>query len=389
MANWTHTDRGIGQYITELTSGLDSTGTLLADPEDDAIDAIMDAWADIITWGGNTGGSWISRCKQYPAATVIYSQGVNTNSTAPRGNKLAPVGHLFPDKLCDHLRARGCTPVIDMGRWIGDADGWRVQDFVDGDHDAVIVAFGEAIGTWMNNKPSTGTNYKDKPYENEIVVRLGPEANGGWKLWNAPGYPDGGTNWKNAHIRFRAKLREGIDNVKTGSTTADDLKMMFHVMQTGTTAIAEGFYPGDAYTDILGISVYDHNGNGLPTMKDDVDDWVDWAWNLNNDLYIWLAEVGAHWTGDPDYNDPAVNNNATRGEWVDDGYRAIHQSTGNKWEATKVFLYSNYEDIPNEWIWTIRGNNATGNPASDTSLKALYGLLTMDYRFRPDSIWDV
>ena len=125
---------------------------------------------------------------------------------------------------------------------------YAMQKIIDGDFDAELYQ-------WARDAAATGT---------PLLVEFGTEVNGSWFSWNGKyngagkttGYGD--ANEADGAERFRDAYRHIIEICDESG--ADNITWFFHVDAYGEPQQAwnsiENYYPGDAYIDWLGVSVY-------------------------------------------------------------------------------------------------------------------------------------
>ena len=89
-----------------------------------------------------------------------------------------------------------------------------------------------------------------------------------------------------------------------------------------------------------------------------------------------MAEVGTHFNG---------SNNVARGNWIKNGYNAIHADSGIH-RRVKVLLYSHYKDASAK-DWRPRGSNFNEPGGNNDTIKARYGRFTTLSKYRPGNIF--
>jgi glycosyl hydrolase family 26 len=168
-------------------------------------------------------------------------------------------GIQFPQANVDQVRAAGRIPFIRLMAWSrfrdrGADTTYTLDRIIAGQFDAQLAAWGQAAGT--------------QPFP--MLVEFGTEVNGQWFPWNGkwagggattgygdPSLPDGPE-------RFRDAYRHVHDVITAAG--ADNLTWFWHVVPDGQPAAAwnsiANYYPGDAYVDWSGVSVYGPIGYG-------------------------------------------------------------------------------------------------------------------------------
>ena len=158
----------------------------------------------------------------------------------------------FPLATATMIRNHGATPYIRL-MLRGSADNlpnrpFQLNKIING-------RFDNALRAWAIAARDFGT---------PLIVEYGTEMNGSWFPWNGkwnggnirdlygnPAYPDGPE-------RFRDAYRHIIDVMRAQG--ADNITWVFHVNDDDAPQRRwnrfEKYYPGDAYVDWLGVSVY-------------------------------------------------------------------------------------------------------------------------------------
>ncbi|HJT45803.1 MAG TPA: glycosyl hydrolase [Chthoniobacterales bacterium] len=158
-----------------------------------------------------------------------------------------------------------------------------------------------ADGTW--------DNYIDKwadaakAFGHPMIVTFGVEMNGDWFPWSGTYY--GADQWvEEKHNwlgpeNFKAAYRHVVDRVRARGAT--NIKWMFHTNNysypLNTWNFAPSYYPGSAYVDWLGLSVYGQQFRDEPNP--DIPSLVDWPYREISGLDPTKPVMIAEWaTGD-------------------------------------------------------------------------------------------
>jgi Glycosyl hydrolase family 26 len=162
-------------------------------------------------------------------------------------------GIRFPQVLVDQVRAAGRVPFIRLMAWSNFRDHgadrrYTLARIISGEFDAELAAWGAAAGA--------------QPFP--MLVEFGTEANGQWFPWNGRWHGGGATTGygdpalPDGPERFRDAYRHVHDVITAAG--ADNLTWFWHIVpqgQPGKPWNALGnYYPGDAYVDWSGVSVY-------------------------------------------------------------------------------------------------------------------------------------
>ena len=201
--------------------------------------------------------------------------------------------------------------------------GFELDDIIAGKHDAYIRRFARDVDAW--GKP--------------LYIRLGHEMNGDWYAWSPACYANTPAKfvrmWRHVHGIFE---QQGVTNVKwVWSPHAEyTLDRNYPLDQ---------FYPGNAYTDVRGLDVYNWgNVNG--------NHWVSFSKAIGNDYAellalpsndpVWIAESGTH------------SAPGSKARWFEE----VRKSLKNRYPEVEVFVY-------------FHNNQENGSFRTDTSNKAL------------------
>jgi beta-mannanase len=150
-----------------------------------------------------------------------------------------------------------------------------------------------------------------------MIVAFGVEMNGTWFPWSGTYYgaddwdPKVG-NWKGPE-NFRRAYRHVVDRVRARG--ADNIKWMFHTNNYSypldTWNFAPAYYPGRAYVDWLGLSVYGQQFKDEPWA--DIPPLVDWPYEEMSGLDLNTPIMIAEWaTGE-------FPRSGNKGTWIKQG----------------------------------------------------------------------
>ena len=159
---------------------------------------------------------------------------------------------VFPSETCRALHGAGVVPLVVMMPWSSPKQGapeplYTMEAIIEGRFDGLISrAADEARSLGF-----------------PIMIEFGPEANGSWFPWSGAwngrdadeygerGVPDGPERFRDAYRRIIGIFR---------TRGADDVTWVFHIAQRGAPPeawnSASYYYPGDAWIDWIGASVY-------------------------------------------------------------------------------------------------------------------------------------
>ena len=168
-------------------------------------------------------------------------------------------GIQFPQASVSQVAAAGRTPFIRLMAWSrfrdhGADTTYTLDRIIAGQFDAQLTAWGQAAAA--------------QPFP--LLVEFGTEVNGQWFPWNGK-WAGGGTttgygdpSLPDGPERFRDAYRHVHDVITAAG--ADNLTWFWHVVPDGQPAAAwnsvANYYPGDAYVDWSGVSVYGPIGYG-------------------------------------------------------------------------------------------------------------------------------
>jgi hypothetical protein len=221
----------------------------------------------------------------------------------------------FPTEMCESVNKLGKIPHLTVI-----SGGIKTSDIVKGKMDKKIRQWAEAA----------------KNYGKPLFFRFFHEMNGNWNIYSQAKDPSQTQEmyikaWRRVVNSFR---NAGADNVIwVWAPTAIDVGR-FHWT---------GYYPGDAYVDWVGVSVYNFLGNGDPEQQ---------IMGIYNDYAglkpIMIAESGA---GDADNNPkkyrPGNSYRNNPEKWINTYFDTMEQ----KATRVKAFVWFN---IDRERVWKIQ-----------------------------------
>jgi mannan endo-1,4-beta-mannosidase len=142
-----------------------------------------------------------------------------------------------------------------------------------GGYDPYLISFCNKLRTWLSGPDGIYGTGDDR----RLLMRFAPEANGDWHtyspLWHPKGTPpsDGITEKENA-LKYVA-MWQHVHDVFTGSgLDPTHVAWIFAVAQTDSyfqdnngnkVAVMEQLFPGDAFTDWVGVDGYNQGGLGI------------------------------------------------------------------------------------------------------------------------------
>jgi len=188
--------------------------------------------------------------------------------------------------------------------------------------------------------------------------------NGTWFPWSGAYY--GGAEWDKEHNNwkgpetFRTAYRHVVDRVRVRG--ASNIKWMFHTNNYPypyeTWNCAPAYYPGSAYVDWLGLSVYGQQYKDEPNP--DIPSLVDWPYEemcrLDPKKPIMIAEWA---TGE--FPHSTESGGLGKPEWIKEGLRMFR----TRYPRIKAAVY-----------WHERWQNADGsysNLRANSSVESLNG----------------
>ncbi|MGI9114357.1 MAG: glycoside hydrolase family 26 protein [Chthoniobacterales bacterium] len=171
-------------------------------------------------------------------------------------------------------------------------------------------------GQWDNYIDKWGD--KAKQFGHPMIVVFANEMNGDWFPWSGTYYggsepaDEDETKWQGPET-FKTAYRHVVDRVRARG--ASNIKWMFHTNNYSypldTWNFAPAYYPGAAYVDWLGLSVYGQQYKDEPWA--DIPSLVDWPYEemskLDASKPIMIAEWG---TGE-------FPNSGNKAEWIKQG----------------------------------------------------------------------
>ncbi len=118
-----------------------------------------------------------------------------------------------------------------------------IANVIAGNYDAHYTNFGNNLVSWGAQNS---------------VIRIAPEMNGNWEISGLPSDSAHWTDWASAWAHVVTVLRacSGSNFIFDWCVNANYQNFLFGTVGAG------GFYPGDAYVDIIGIDCYDASGAG-------------------------------------------------------------------------------------------------------------------------------
>lgn len=249
----------------------------------------------------------------------------------------------FPLATATMIRNHGATPYMRL-MLRGSADNLPNRPFQL--NKIIRGRFDTDLRAWARDARDFGS---------PIIVEYGTEMNGSWFPWNGkwnggkirdeygnPNFPDGPE-------RFRDAYRHIIDVMRDEG--ADNLTWVFHVNDSDFPPRGwnrfENYYPGDAYIDWLGVSVY---GAQMP-----LDDWCDAFRDSLDAAYPRLAALAPT---KPifvlEFGVTDGNALCDQAAWAHD---ALADLTSGRWTRVKGFSW---------WNETWQNDD---NPAHDTNMR--------------------
>jgi hypothetical protein len=172
-----------------------------------------------------------------------------------------------------------------------------------------------SAGKWDSYIDKWGDAARD--FGHPMIVAFGVEMNGDWFPWSGTYY--GGEDWDDDHNdwkgpeNFKAAYRHVVDRVRARG--AANVKWMFHTNNYSypldTWNFAPAYYPGAAYVDWLGMSVYGQQFKDEPWAN--MQSLVDWPYQEMSGLDPNKPIMIAEWaTGE-------FPHSGNKGEWIKQG----------------------------------------------------------------------
>jgi hypothetical protein len=178
----------------------------------------------------------------------------------------------FPTANLNMIWRHGSLPLVFWSPWDRPyeqnhgPDKFSLTDIIAGKWDAYIDKWGDAA----------------RAFGHPMIVAFGVEMNGDWFPWSGTFY--GADSWDDAHDNwlgpehFRQAFRHVVDRVRARG--ASNVQWMFHTNNYSypldTWNFAPAYYPGSAYVDWLGMSVYGQQFKDEPNP--DVPSLLDWPY---------------------------------------------------------------------------------------------------------------
>jgi beta-mannanase len=165
---------------------------------------------------------------------------------------------VWPSEGCRALYGAGVVPLVGMMPWSSLKQGmpeplYTMEAILEGRFDGLISRAADDV----------------RALGFPIMIEFGPEANGSWFPWSGAwngrdadeygerGIPDGPERFRDAYRRIIGIFR---------ARGADDVTWVFHIAQRGSPPeawnSASNYYPGDAWIDWIGASVYASGEHG-------------------------------------------------------------------------------------------------------------------------------
>jgi Beta-mannanase len=177
-------------------------------------------------------------------------------------------GIRFPVEACRTLHAEGIVPLVGIMPWSTRRQGqpesvYTLERILRGDFDWELTRCAEDV----------------RALGFPIMIEFGPEVNGSWFPWNgvwngrdADEYGERGV--ADGPERFRDAYRHIVDIFRANG--ARDVTWVFHAALDGAPQEAwnepRNYYPGDAWVDWIGVSLYGRlRNNGAGNLNEPLD----------------------------------------------------------------------------------------------------------------------
>jgi hypothetical protein len=213
----------------------------------------------------------------------------------------------FPTANLNVLWRHGALPLVFWSPWDRPyeqnhgPDKFSLNEIIAGKWDSYIDKWGDAA----------------RDFGHPMIVAFGVEMNGDWFPWSGTYY--GGEDWDDDHNDwkgpevFKAAYRHVVDRVRARG--AANVKWMFHTNNYSypldTWNFAPAYYPGAAYVDWLGMSVYGQQFKDEPWAN--MQSLVDWPYQEMSGLDPNKPIMIAEWaTGE-------FPHSGNKGEWIKQG----------------------------------------------------------------------
>jgi beta-mannanase len=230
----------------------------------------------------------------------------------------------FPIKEVKDIQSLGIIPFIRlMPRTSFDSIAsdpqYSLQDIIDGKFDSNLSRWAKAA----------------KSINGSLMVEFGTEANGDWFPWSGinngggvknqygdPDIPDGPERLRDAYRHIVGLFED--ENV-------DNITWVFHVNAYSEPAETwntfKNYYPGDAFVDWIGVSIYGpENGEKGLTFSETLDDIYPSLSSLSKDKPLAILEFA---TGDS-------HTEGTKSSWISDAFRTVESG---KYPRLKAISY--------------------------------------------------
>jgi beta-mannanase len=213
----------------------------------------------------------------------------------------------FPTANLNVVWRYGALPVVFWSPWDKPyeqnrgPDKFSLNEILAGKWDAYIDKWADAA----------------REFGHPMIVAFGVEMNGDWFPWSGTYY--GGENWNDdlddweGPARFKATYRHVVDRVRARG--ASNIKWMFHTNNYSypldTWNFASAYYPGSAYVDWFGLSVYGQQFKDEPWAN--IPSLVDWPYKEISGLDPSKPVMIAEWaTGE-------FPRSGNKGAWIKEG----------------------------------------------------------------------
>jgi beta-mannanase len=213
----------------------------------------------------------------------------------------------FPTANLNVLWRHGALPLVFWSPWDRPyeqnhgPDKFSLSEIIAGKWDSYIDKWGDAA----------------RDFGHPMIVAFGVEMNGDWFPWSGTYYggeewDDDRNDWKGPE-NFKAAYRHVVDRVRARG--AANVKWMFHTNNYSypldTWNFAPAYYPGAAYVDWLGMSVYGQQFKDEPWAN--MQSLVDWPYQEMSGLDPNKPIMIAEWaTGE-------FPHSGNKGEWIKQG----------------------------------------------------------------------
>jgi beta-mannanase len=241
----------------------------------------------------------------------------------------------FPAANLRLIARHGSVPLVFWSPWdrpykqgVG-PDKYSLTSIAAGAHDAYIDRWAAAA----------------REFGKPMIVSFGNEMNGSWFPWSGIFYGGGkpaGEGFEGPET-FKAAWRHVVDRVRARG--ASNVKWVFHVMDFSTPNeewnLAKEYYPGAAYVDWLGFSLY---GAQFPSDEHYPDflSCFDWPYQelaqLDPTKPIMLCEWGVG----------EFPSKGDKGKWIRDAFRTMADAAKYPRFKAAVFWHERWQNSANE-----------------------------------------